>query len=175
MKIGRRGFLCGALAADKAVPDGRDARRPSGAAQGADKEALEAAVWQGLEFGGWAPHGWLAEKPLGSIPEAYRAEMREYPDQGSNAQNYRERTKANVRDGLLHPQGRLRPQGHRRDFLQVAQGGLSFECRRPVFRCRWGDLLVLRTDCEGFARQRDGGFAGERFDHAIRAELPDCA
>ena len=31
------------------------------------------------------------------LPEAYRAAMREYPDQGSNAQNYRERTKANVR------------------------------------------------------------------------------
>ena len=52
----------------------------------------------GLEFGGWAPHGWLAEKPQGAIPAAYRAAMREYPDQGSNAQNYHERTKANVRD-----------------------------------------------------------------------------
>ena len=60
--------------------------------------ALEAAARLGLEFGGWAPHGWLAEKPLGAIPEAYRAAMREYPDHGSNAQNYRERTKANVRD-----------------------------------------------------------------------------
>lgn len=69
----------------------------SGGQTGVDQGALEAAVELGLEFGGWAPHGWLAEKPLGAIPEAYRAAMREYPDQGSNAQNYRERTKANVR------------------------------------------------------------------------------
>ena len=70
----------------------------SGGQTGVDQGALEAAVQLGLEFGGWAPHGWLAEKPLGAIPAAYRAAMREYPDQGSNAQNYRERTKANVRD-----------------------------------------------------------------------------
>ena len=70
----------------------------SGGQTGVDQGALEAAVQLGLEFGGWAPHGWLAEKPLGAIPEAYRAAMREYPDQGANAQNYRERTKANVRD-----------------------------------------------------------------------------
>ena len=71
----------------------------SGGQAGVDRGALlEAAVRLGLEFGGWAPHGWLAEKPLGAIPEAYRAAMREYPDQGANAQNYRERTKANVRD-----------------------------------------------------------------------------
>ena len=70
----------------------------SGGQTGVDQGALEAAAQLGLEFGGWAPHGWLAEKPQGAIPEAYRAAMREYPDQGSNAQNYRERTKANVRD-----------------------------------------------------------------------------
>ena len=68
----------------------------SGGQTGVDQGALGAAAQLGLEFGGWAPHGWLAEKPLGAIPEAYRAAMREYPDQGSNAQNYRERTKANV-------------------------------------------------------------------------------
>ena len=70
----------------------------SGGRTGVDQGALEAVTQLGLEFGGWAPHGWLAEKPLGAIPEAYRAAMREYPDLGSNAQNYRERTKANVRD-----------------------------------------------------------------------------
>ena len=70
----------------------------SGAQTGVDQGALEAAVQLGLEFGGWAPARWLAEKPLGAIPEAYRAAMKEYPDQGSNAANYRERTKANVRD-----------------------------------------------------------------------------
>ena len=63
------------------------------------KEALEFPARLGLEFGGWALARWIAEKPLGSIPEAYRGAMREYPEQGSNAQNYRERTKANVRDG----------------------------------------------------------------------------
>ena len=68
----------------------------SGGQTGVDQGALEAAALLGLAFGGWAPARWLAEKPLGAIPEAYRAAMREYPDQGSNAQNYRERTKANV-------------------------------------------------------------------------------
>ena len=70
----------------------------SGGQTGVDQGALEAAVELGMEFGGWAPARWLAEKPLGAIPEAYRAAMKEYPDQGSNAANYRERTKANVRD-----------------------------------------------------------------------------
>lgn len=70
----------------------------SGGQTGVDQGALEAAVALGLEFGGWAPARWIAEKPLGAIPEVYRAAMREYPDQRSNAQNYRERTKANVRD-----------------------------------------------------------------------------
>ena len=44
----------------------------SGGQRGVDQGALEAAVQLGLEFGGWAPHGWLAEKPLGAIPEVYR-------------------------------------------------------------------------------------------------------
>lgn len=70
----------------------------SGGQTGVDQGALEAALALGFEIGGWAPHGWLAEKPLGAIPEIYRAAMREYSDCGSNAQNYRERTKANVRD-----------------------------------------------------------------------------
>lgn len=70
----------------------------SGGQTGVDQGALEAALALGFEIGGWAPARWLAEKPLGAIPEVYRAAMREYPDQGSNAQNYRERTKANVRD-----------------------------------------------------------------------------
>ena len=36
----------------------------SGGQTGVDQGALEAAAQLGLEFGGWAPHGWLAEKPL---------------------------------------------------------------------------------------------------------------
>lgn len=70
----------------------------SGGQTGVDQGALEAALARGFEIGGWAPYRWLAEKPLRAIPEVYRAAMREYSDQGSNAKNYRERTKANVRD-----------------------------------------------------------------------------
>ena len=68
----------------------------SGGQTGVDRGALEAAVALGLEFGGWAPHGWIAED--GTIPEQYRVKMKECPAMGSHAQNYRERTKANVRD-----------------------------------------------------------------------------
>lgn len=68
----------------------------SGGQTGVDRGALEAAVALGLEFGGWAPHGWIAED--GTIPAEYQVKMKEYPEMGSNAQNYRERTKANVRD-----------------------------------------------------------------------------
>ena len=70
----------------------------SGGQTGVDQGGLEAAVTLGLEFGGWAPARWLAERPHRAIPEAYRSAMREYPDQGSNTQNYLARTKANVRD-----------------------------------------------------------------------------
>ena len=78
----------------------------SGGQTGVDRGGLEAAVAQGLEFGGWAPYRWLAErwpkegggKENGSVPEGYRRMMREYADCGSSANNYRERTKANVRD-----------------------------------------------------------------------------
>lgn len=78
----------------------------SGGQTGVDQGGLEAAVELGLEIGGWAPHGWLAEKwpktgdgpENGVVPERYRGKMREHADCGSNAANYRERTKANVRD-----------------------------------------------------------------------------
>ena len=56
----------------------------SGGQTGVDRGALEAAVALGLEFGGWAPHGWIAEDGTISM--------------GGRAQDYRERTKANVRD-----------------------------------------------------------------------------
>ena len=68
----------------------------SGGQTGVDRGALEAAVALGLEFGGWAPHGWIAED--GTIPEQYREKMQEYPSMGGRARDYRERTKANVRD-----------------------------------------------------------------------------
>ena len=38
----------------------------SGGQTGVDRGALEAAVALGLDFGGWAPHGWIAED--GTIP-----------------------------------------------------------------------------------------------------------
>ncbi len=68
----------------------------SGGQTGVDRGALEAAVALGLEFGGWAPHGWIAED--GTIPAQYREKMQEYPSMGGRARDYRERTKANVRD-----------------------------------------------------------------------------
>ena len=68
----------------------------SGGQTGVDRGALEAATALGLEFGGWAPHGWIAED--GTIPAQYRERMQEYPSMGGRAQDYRERTKANVRD-----------------------------------------------------------------------------
>ena len=68
----------------------------SGGQTGVDRGAMEAAVTLGLEFRGWAPHGWIAED--GTIPEQYREKMQEHPEMGGEAQNYRERTKANVRD-----------------------------------------------------------------------------
>ena len=78
----------------------------SGGQTGVDQAGLEAAVELGIDFGGWAPHGWMAEKwpregggpENGLVPSRYRAMMREYQDCGSRADNYRERTKANIRD-----------------------------------------------------------------------------
>lgn len=68
----------------------------SGGQTGVDQGALEAAQELGMEFGGWAPHGWRTES--GTIPMGYQTSMQEYPDQGSDGKNYRARTKANVRD-----------------------------------------------------------------------------
>lgn len=68
----------------------------SGGQTGVDQGALEVADSLGLDFGGWAPSGWIADN--GTIPVVFQQKMKECPNQGSNAQNYRERTKANVRD-----------------------------------------------------------------------------
>ena len=68
----------------------------SGGQTGVDRGALEAAIDLGVEFGGWAPYGWIAED--GMIPDQYRAKMQEHPSMGGKAKDYRERTKANVRD-----------------------------------------------------------------------------
>ena len=68
----------------------------SGGQTGVDRGALEAATALGLDFGGWAPYGWIAED--GTVPAQYRERMQEHPAMGGRAQDYRERTKANVRD-----------------------------------------------------------------------------
>ena len=68
----------------------------SGGQTGVDRGALEAAIALGLDFGGWAPHGWIAED--GTIPAQFQAKMQEHPSMGGKAKDYRERTKANVRD-----------------------------------------------------------------------------
>ena len=68
----------------------------SGGQAGVDRGALEAAIALGIEFGGWAPHGWLAED--GTVPVQFQAKMQEHPAMGGRAQDYRERMKANVRD-----------------------------------------------------------------------------
>ena len=68
----------------------------SGGQTGVDRGALEAAMALGLDFGGWVPHGWIAED--GTVPAQYRERMQEYPSMGGMARDYRERTKANVRD-----------------------------------------------------------------------------
>ena len=68
----------------------------SGGQTGVDRGALEAAISLGLDFGGWAPHGWIAED--GTVPMKYRERLQEHPSVGGKAQNYRERTRANVRD-----------------------------------------------------------------------------
>lgn len=63
----------------------------SGGQRGADRGGLDAAVALDLGWGGWAPHGWLAED--GAIPEIYRAHMRE-----SSSPDYGVHTRLNVQD-----------------------------------------------------------------------------
>lgn len=62
----------------------------SGGQTGADRAGLDAAIELGLEYGGWVPLGRKAED--GAVPECYTG-MSE-----SRSADYRERTKANVRD-----------------------------------------------------------------------------
>lgn len=61
----------------------------SGGQTGTDRAALDAAMYYGVDTGGWCPQGRLAED--GSIPEHYP--LRELPGGG-----YRERTRQNVID-----------------------------------------------------------------------------
>jgi hypothetical protein len=61
----------------------------SGGQTGVDRGALEAAAYLGLDRGGFAPRGWIAED--GVIPEWYRAGMDQSP-----SPDYAVRTRANV-------------------------------------------------------------------------------
>jgi len=66
----------------------------SGGQTGVDRGALEAADALGLDFGGWAPHGWIAED--GTIPVQFQAKMQAHPSMGGKAKDYRERSQAAV-------------------------------------------------------------------------------
>jgi hypothetical protein len=61
----------------------------SGGQTGVDRAALDAAIFLGLEHGGWCPRGRLAED--GAIPDRYTLRETESPD-------YAVRTENNVRD-----------------------------------------------------------------------------
>ena len=61
----------------------------SGGQTGADRAALDFAIRQGIEHGGWCPHGRLAED--GVIAELYQL-------QETKSRRYDQRTKWNVRD-----------------------------------------------------------------------------
>lgn len=63
----------------------------SGGQTGADRGGQDAALQLGLGHGGWAPKGWRSED--GTIPEIYRAHMRE-----SVREDYGLRTRLNVQD-----------------------------------------------------------------------------
>lgn len=66
----------------------------SGGQTGVDQAALDAAIWLGIEHGGWIPKGRLTED--GPLPEAYQ--LTEMP-----TDSYTERTEKNVieSDGTL--------------------------------------------------------------------------
>lgn len=63
----------------------------SGGQTGVDQGALLAAIDLELDWGGWAPKGWRAEK--GGIPEKFREKMTEH-----SSANYIVRTRQNVVD-----------------------------------------------------------------------------
>lgn len=63
----------------------------SGGQTGVDRGALQAAMDLGLDWGGWAPKGWVSED--GAIPALYRVRMREHA-----SPNYLGRTRRNVMD-----------------------------------------------------------------------------
>ena len=63
----------------------------SGGQTGVDRGAQQAALDLGIDWGGWAPKGWVSED--GAIPPIYREKMREHA-----SANYLGRTRRNVID-----------------------------------------------------------------------------
>lgn len=93
----------------------------SGGQAGVDRGALDFALRQGLECGGWCPPGRQSES--GRIPDRYPLREVEIPD-------YDERTRRNVLDSdatLVITAGRKLEQGTR---LTIEWAG---KCGRPVF------------------------------------------
>lgn len=73
----------------KSLPDWWPRKMVSGGQTGVDRAALEWAMRNGVEHGGWCPKGRRAND--GAIPDVYRL-------QETESSGYRQRTKLNVRD-----------------------------------------------------------------------------
>ena len=85
----------------------------SGGQTGVDRAALDAAQASGFETGGWCPKGRRAED--GVIPERY-------PLEETPGEDYRERTRLNVRDaGATLVLTRGRPQGGTLSTIEEAE------------------------------------------------------
>ena len=114
------------------IPQARILKVVSGGQTGVDRAALDAALAAGLPIGGWCPRGRRAED--GTIPAIYP--LRETP-----SQDYRERTRWNVRDSdgtLILTRAEL-SRGTALTWRQASR------LRRPVFvgdlRENLGDLM----------------------------------
>ncbi len=69
----------------------------SGGQTGVDLAALDAAIEQDIEIGGWCPRGCINE--TGLIPTKYRPFLKEISETfQSEQENYDARTKANIQD-----------------------------------------------------------------------------
>lgn len=96
------------------MPDDRRITIISGGQTGADRAALDFAIENGFDHGGWCPRGRKAED--GTIPARY--ELRETP-----SRRYAQRTEWNIRDsdGTLVVSIAAEPQGGTRLTLELAR------------------------------------------------------
>jgi hypothetical protein len=96
------------------LPDDRRITIISGGQTGADRAALDFAIENGFDHGGWCPRGRKAED--GAIPARY--ELRETP-----SPRYAQRTGWNIRDsdGTLVVSIAAEPQGGTRLTLELAR------------------------------------------------------